>query len=139
VLCVDAAYHFSPRPDFLAQAHAALKPRGRLAFTDLVIDGSRSWPLRAAARLCGVPAVDLVPAGQRTRQLREAGFVDLHCTRLDADVLGGFTVFVRGHGRRLGPQASGPGWRRVAMTAALIPPARALGLGYALFSARRRA
>jgi SAM-dependent methyltransferase len=138
VLCVDAAYHLSPRPAFLAQWHGWLKPGGRLAFTDLVLDGRRSLPLRAAARLCGVPASDLAAADQRLAQLREAGFVSARCERLDTQVLDGFAAFVRAQRTRLGAMARGPGWRRVAATAALIPPCRALGLGYALFSARRR-
>lgn len=137
VVCVDAAYHFSPRPGFLDQAHAVLKPHGHLAFTDLVIDGSRSLALRAAARLCSVPPGDLVAAEQRGRQLQDAGFVNPRCQRLDAEVLGGFTDFVRAQRGQLGSLASGPGWRRVAVTAALVPPARTLGLGYALFSACR--
>jgi SAM-dependent methyltransferase len=137
VLCVDAAYHLAPRRDFLARAFAALRPGGRLAFTDLVLDGGRSLPLRAAARLCGVPAGDLAGVDARLAQLRAAGFVDLRCERLDAAVLDGFAAFVRTQRQRLGADAAGPGWRRVAVTAALIPPCRALGLGYALFSARR--
>jgi SAM-dependent methyltransferase len=137
VLCVDAAYHLSPRPAILAQWHAVLKPGGRLAFTDLVLDGRRSLPLRAAARLCGVPAGDLVRAEVRRNQLRDAGFIDVRIEQMDSAVLDGFAQFVRAQRGRLGPLAAGPAWRRVAMTAALIPPCRALGLGYALFSARR--
>ena len=137
VLCVDAAYHLSPRPAYLAQWHAVLQPGGRVAFTDLVLDGRRSLPLRAAAHLCGVPAGDLVGADVRQAQLRDAGFVDVRVERLDAAVLDGFAQFVRAQRARLGRQAAGPAWRRVALTAALIPPCRALGLGYALFSARR--
>lgn len=137
VLCVDAAYHLSPRPAYLAQWHAVLKPGGQLAFTDLVLDSRRSLPLRAAARLCGVPAGDLVGADVRRAQLRDAGFVDVRVERLDAEVLDGFAQFVRAQRARLGPRAAGPAWRRVALTAALIAPCRALGLGYALFSARR--
>jgi SAM-dependent methyltransferase len=85
VLCVDAAYHLSPRLQLLRHALALLQPGARLAFTDLVLDrqaAAAPW-LRAAARLCGVPHVDLVPADERLRQLQAAGFVDVLAERLD--------------------------------------------------------
>jgi SAM-dependent methyltransferase len=137
VVCVDAAYHLSPRAFFMAQAWQALKPGGWLAFTDLVLDGPRAWPLRAAARLCGVSAEDLGPAEQRQAQLRATGFVPAPVQALDGEVLDGFAHFVRAQRQRLGADARGPGWRRVAVTAALIGPCRRAGLGYALFAARK--
>lgn len=137
MLCVDAAYHFSPRTDWLSDSFARLQPRGRLAFTDLVLEGRRSWWLRGAARLCGVPAADLCDTATRAAQLRAAGFTDVQHQRLDEEVLAGFVAFVGRQRRQIGRQAWGPGWRRVAVTAALIPPCRAAGLGYALWSARR--
>jgi SAM-dependent methyltransferase len=137
VLCVDAAYHFSPRADFLAQAFERLRPGGRLAFTDLTLSGRAGLGLRTAARLCGLSAADLLPLAQRSRALRAAGFVDVVAEPLEAEVLDGFVAFVAAQRRRLGAEATGPAWRRVAVTAALIPPCRAAGLGYALFAARR--
>ena len=137
VLCVDAAYHLSPRTAWLADAQGRLRPGGRLAFTDLVLDRDASLPLRAAARLCGVPADDLVDVEQRLQQLRTAGFDDVQVQRLDAAVLDGFAAFVRRQSRQLGLQALQPAWWPAAITAALIGPCRAAGLGYALFSARR--
>jgi SAM-dependent methyltransferase len=137
VVCVDAAYHFSPRAGWLLDSFARLIPGGRLAFTDLVLDGRRSWLLQGAARLCGVPAGDLADTATRRAQLVGAGFTDVQCQRLDAAVLDGFVAFARRQRRRLGHDAWGPGWRRVAITAALIPPCRAAGLGYALWSARK--
>lgn len=137
VVCVDAAYHLSPRSAFLAQAGQALRPGGWLAFTDLVLDGRRAWTLQAAARLCGVPAEDLGSTEQRLAQLRAAGFEPAPVQRLDEAVLDGFADFVRAQRPRLGRDARGPGWRRVAVTAALIGPCRRAGLGYALFAARK--
>ena len=139
VLCVDAAYHLSPRPQLLRQAHALLQPGARLAFTDLVLDrqaAAAPW-LRVAARLCGVPLADLVPAAERLRQLQTAGFVDVQSERLDDAVLGGFVRFVQQQRRLLGRDRWRAAWLRPALTAALIGPCRAAGLGYALFSARR--
>ena len=137
VLCVDAAYHLSPRTGFIAQAFAALHPGGRLAFTDLVLDGRASPLLQGAARLCGVPAGDLTDVASRLAQLRVAGFDELHAERLDEAVLGGFAAFARQQRARLGRHAWAPGWQRAAVTAALVAPCRAAGLGYALYSGRK--
>jgi microcystin synthetase protein McyJ len=139
VLCVDAAYHLSPRPALFQHAARLLRPGGRMAFTDLTLPegASRSPLLRAAARLCGVAPDDLVPAAHRLRQLRAAGFDDVQALPLDDAVLGGFARFVRQQGRRLGREAWHPAWLRPALTGGLIGPCRSAGLGYALFSARR--
>jgi hypothetical protein len=55
---------------------------------------------------------------------------------LDAAVLDGFARFVQRQAAAHGLRPWQSGWRRVAATAALIPPCRAAGLGYALLSAR---
>lgn len=144
VVCVDAAYHLSPRQAFIDAAFGLLRPGGRLAYTDLVVDGDRGFGhigaplLRAAARLCGVPAADLGPAEKSIARLATAGWVDIESSRLDEAVLGGFRRFVRMQGRRLGSSAWSAGWRRSAVTAGLIPLCRAAGLGYALFGATKR-
>lgn len=137
VLCVDAAYHLSPRSDWLTEVHGWLRPGGRLAFTDLVLDREASPLLRSAARLCAVPPADLVDGDHRLQQLRQAGFDDVQVQRLDDAVLGGFARFVRRQSRGLGLAALRPAWWPAAITAALIGPCRRAGLGYALFSARR--
>lgn len=137
VVCVDAAYHFVPRAAWLAEALVRLRPGGRLAFTDLTLAGRAGWLVRGAARACGLDAGEILTAEGRTRQLRAAGFVEVVAEPLDSEVLDGFAAFVAAQRRRLGRDASGPAWRRVAGTAALIRPCRAAGLGYALFSARR--
>lgn len=137
VVCVDAAYHFAPRRDFIASAFDRLRAGGHLAFTDLTLAGRAGLLIRGAARACGLAAAELVTVETRSRQLRAAGFVDVVAEPLDAAVLDGFVAFVAAQRRRLGAEARGPGWRRVAVTAALIPPCRAAGLGYALFSARK--
>jgi len=139
VLCVDAAYHLSPRMALFSAAARWLRPGGRLAFTDLVIDPAPrgAATLRAAARLCGVPRADLVPMAARAAQLQAAGFADVQATRLDDAVLGGFSRFVRRQRAVLGRDAWRRAWWPAEVTAALIGPCRAAGLGYALFGARR--
>lgn len=131
VLCVDAAYHLSPRPAFLQGAWALLRPGGTLACTDLVAERPRPL-LRAAAHLCGLdPADVLVSEDWQRQRLHAAGFADVRFERLDDAVLGGFVRFVRR--RRVAPWR----WPRVAVTAALIGPCRAAGLGYAMLAAQR--
>lgn len=147
VVCVDAAYHFAARAAWLAQAWHRLRPGGRLAYCDLTLAAPASPLLRAtaapllrgAARLCGVPATDLLPLPQQVQRLQALGFTDVQAQVLDAQVLGGFARFVRHHAaaQRLRPWQAG--WRAAATTAALIPPCRAAGLGYALLSAMRPA
>lgn len=139
VVCVDAAYHLSPRTRWLAAVHAALRPGGRLAFTDLVLDRGRLGRvlLRGAARLSGVAVDDLIDGDTLMRRLTSLGYVDVQLERLDDAVLGGFVRFVQRQREALSAMAQGTAWRRIAVTAALIPPCRAAGLGYALVSARR--
>lgn len=139
VVAVDAAYHFSPRADFLQSAHASLAPGGRLAYTDLSLPSGAvaARGLRLAARLCGLDGDELATLQAQQQRLQALGFVDVRLQPLDDAVLGGFASFVACQRERLGARAQGPGWRRVAATARLLGPARALGLGYVLLSARR--
>jgi len=141
LLCVDAAYHFSPRAGWLAAAHARLRPGGWFAFTDLVTDPLLARPagaaLRLAARLCGVAAEELCAPARRQEQLRQLGFDTIGHQDLGAAVLDGFVAFECAQRQRLGRAAWQPGWWRVGTTARLIPPCRRAGLGYALFWARR--
>jgi SAM-dependent methyltransferase len=139
VVCVDAAYHLAPRRQLLTAAWQRLRPGGRLAYCDLVLHrqaGAAPW-LRAAARLCGVPAADLLPLPQQLQRLQALGFAEVQAQALDDAVLDGFVRFVRRQAAAQGYRPWQPGWRAVATTAALIPPCRAAGLGYALLSATR--
>lgn len=138
VTCVDAIYHLPSRTRLAAQVLALLRPGGRFAFTDLVLPVPAPSPgIRAAARLCGVPPGELLDVASREAQLRAAGFVDVRSERLDDAVLGGFAAFVRRQERVIGAARWHPAWWRVAVTARLVGPCRAAGVGYALFSARR--
>ncbi|GCL64808.1 SAM-dependent methyltransferase [Pseudaquabacterium pictum] len=139
VVCVDAAYHLAPRAALLAAVWPRLRPGGRLACCDLTVRAGAAPLLRPAARLCGLPPDDLLPLAAQVRRLQALGFADVQAQVLDNPVLGGFARFVR---RQAAAQRLWPwhhGWRAVATTAALIPPCRAAGLGYALLSATRPA
>lgn len=142
VLCVDAAYHFEPRRAFLKQALRLLRPGGRLACCDLVASRAptrwRASALSVAARACGLPGAP--PGEAMLRDLWcDAGFEAPGLTRLDEPVLGGFADFVRRHEARIGRARFSRAWQRPALTARMIGPARAAGLGYVLLAARRPA
>ncbi len=144
IVCVDAAYHLSPREAWLQQCFQLLRDGGRLAFTDLVLPRTpsarprgRAWS--AAARACGLALDDLVDSPCMRQRLHDTGFVHIHQHRLDDVVLGGFVRHVRWQSRRLGWRALAAAWRRPLLTALMIPPARAAGLGYVLVSAQKPA
>lgn len=138
IVCVDAAYHLSPREPFLRAMRALLRPGGRFAMTDLTLGLPRrtgfGWLLRGAAQLAGVPQRDLLPLPAQVARLRAAGFADVMSMALDATVLDGFARHVRRQAPRVARTALHPDWRRPGLTARLIGPCRAAGLGYALLS-----
>lgn len=145
VVCVDAAYHVSPRTDLLRVALSALRPGGSLAYTDLILDedlahvhGASRWPRSAGAvaRRHGLDLDEIVTADTAVRRLLDLGAQDVSVERLDDAVLGGFVRFVSRQSRAIGWRRFSPGWWRVAGTAAWLPTLRRRGLGYALFSAR---
>lgn len=135
VLCVDAAYHLSPRTALLSAARAVLREGGTIAFSDLVLEQPATPALRTAARLCGIDPCSLLDEAGALARLQAAGFTEARCERLDEAVLGGFARFTARQAQRLGIRRWQPAWLAAAITARLIPPARARGLGYALFRA----
>jgi SAM-dependent methyltransferase len=144
VLCVDAAYHFSPRAQFFEAAWAQLRPGGTFAWTDLVVGESAAEPrwrrpsgLEAVARRAGIDLDELAPVATTITRLERLGASSVGAERLDDAVLAGFVRFVGRQSRSLGWRALHPAWWRVAATAALIPWLRRAGLGYALFTASR--
>jgi SAM-dependent methyltransferase len=141
VLCVDAAYHLRPRAAFLQAAWRALKPGGTLAYTDLCLHPGTATRgavlLRAAARLCGLAADELLDTAAQRARLEAMGFTGVQVQPLDAAVLGGFARFVQAQGPRVARTALHRDWRRPGLTARLIGPCRRAGLGYLLLTATR--
>lgn len=141
IVCVDALYHLGARAPLLRAARARLFPGGAFAFTDLVLDrrgaSLRQAALRLGAGLTGIDAAELRSPVQGVALLREAGFDDAQVTPLDEAVLDGFCAYAERQARRIGLAGRlSAGWRRVAVTAALIRAGRSAGLGYALYCGR---
>ncbi|MGH8258734.1 MAG: class I SAM-dependent methyltransferase, partial [Steroidobacteraceae bacterium] len=76
VVCVEAAFYFKTRRDFLMEAHRVLKPGGVLALTDMLFvpEMYDIFPAYAAS----LPAAnELASLAEYELQLREVGFS--HC------------------------------------------------------------
>ena len=133
VVCVDAAYHLSPRPQWAAAVRRVLRTGGRLAYTDLTLPQAPGPMLQSAASHCGVDAAELRSPAATVQMLQAAGYTDVQVQLLDDRVLAGFARFVWRQSRLLGRDAFRAGWRRPLATAVLIKACAAAG--YALFSA----
>jgi SAM-dependent methyltransferase len=157
VVSIDAAYHFSPRAEWLRSLQPWIKPGGRLAYTDLVMNRpggaglASRVVLQAASKLTGINLRDLRSTTANQALLTATGYGSTQAETLSAEVLDGFAAFVLRHSaalaRAAGSSQTHPwavawretGWRRVAATASLITALRPRGLGYALFSGVRPA
>ncbi len=150
IVCVDAAYHFSPRAAWLQACAQRLRPGGRIAYTDLCLHGHgpARWlatpllgPFMAAA---GVALRELLSPAQQVRRLQDAGFEAVEWQDLSEAVLDGFIAFEAAQVARLRAGRHGdapPAWRRVSTTARALRLLRrtpAIGLGYGVLSARVR-
>ncbi len=145
IVCVDAAYWLGPRAALWRAAATLLRPGGRIAFTDLSLAPERlaGRPLlrallHGAAGLARVPLGELRPAAAQAEALAGAGYGGVQWLQLDATVLDGFAAHVRRQGPRVSRTGLHPDWRRPALTAKLIGPCRAAGLGYVLVSGEWR-
>lgn len=83
VISVEAAFHFSSRPDFFRQCFRILSPGGVVSTSDFVLL-RRPSRLRekllclAAIRVWGVRADAVVSSDELRRQAQDAGLVDVH-------------------------------------------------------------
>jgi MPBQ/MSBQ methyltransferase len=72
VICVEAAFHFETRSDFVREVHRVLKPSGRVVLSDILVAG---WAARLNPR---IGEFNYVKDLQEYRQLyMRAGFGDV--------------------------------------------------------------
>jgi len=102
VLCLDAAYHFSPtRSLFFAGVHKHLMARGRIALTDLVLHPSlRSSILgckivKALSGIASIPGENLLFEDEYVRQLEANGFTSVRIRYIEEHVFPGFERFTQ--------------------------------------------
>jgi MPBQ/MSBQ methyltransferase len=87
VICVEAAFHFDTRDDFLREAFRVLKPGGSLVLSDILFRRF-SNPI---AELAQVPRANLVPDIAHYRErLAAAGFTAIAVDDATEACLGGF-------------------------------------------------
>ena len=78
VICVEAAFHFTTRADFLREAYRLLKPGGRLVHTDILHRGKK--PV----------AENYLPAPQDLkREIEQAGFSEVEVLDRTRECVGG--------------------------------------------------
>jgi len=103
VVALDSAYFFESRESFLRRCGSALRPRGVLALTDLLLgDGVPARMAGAVAPLFGVPRGDFLTEPRYRALLTEHGFDDIQVDDCTDEVLGGFSRWIRGGGHRRG-------------------------------------
>jgi SAM-dependent methyltransferase len=92
VISVEAAFHFSSRPAFFAEARRVLSPGGVLSMSDVSMERFPLWPDEAFAgvtnlRLWGLKAKNMASAATIENQLRAAGFSRVEVRRCTEQVL----------------------------------------------------
>lgn len=151
IVAVDAAYHFSPRAQWLAACARRLPQGGRLAYTDLNLSPTglarTVSPLLTSPLLlrANIDVQDLLGPEEQARRLKHAGFENVQVQDLSVAVIDGFIAFEtrqRGRLQALPGGLDSTAWRRVRTTAAAMKALRgwtALGFGYSLCSGTLRA
>jgi SAM-dependent methyltransferase len=64
IVCVEAAFHFESRTEFLRQSRRVLKPGGHLVLSDILVTGPSA----------GIPEQNVVSLAQYARSFEDAGF-----------------------------------------------------------------
>jgi SAM-dependent methyltransferase len=145
VISVEAAFHFSSRARFFAEAFRVLRPGGVLTMSDIPTTRRPRTPAELLAGLTQLRVWGLRPSAAATADeiatmVGRAGFVDVDADEVGERVIGPALRFVR---RRLERgDASAPAAVRLASRAMLAQVEllwRERILGYALIRARKPA
>ena len=93
VVCVDAAYHFGTRREWVNRVIRSLPPHGRLAVADLVFAprAATSWRIGKIAQLIHIPAANFETAEQMEDTFLTAGAQVIWSECAGEGVLDGFT------------------------------------------------
>jgi erythromycin 3''-O-methyltransferase len=88
VISIEAAFHFSSRARFFAEAKRVLRPAGRLSMSDVSVERTHPRDLREASagisnlRAWGIKRRSLNSAQEIEQLLRSAGFADIEIQRV---------------------------------------------------------
>jgi MPBQ/MSBQ methyltransferase len=120
VVCVEAAFHFDTRADFIAEAHRVLVPGGRLVLSDILLNA----PVVHAA-LMGNPANFVRSIGDYRALYTRRGFEDVQVIDATRECWSGFLRHAnrwltrRTLAGEIAPVAASGLRRRLALRAAL--------------------
>lgn len=100
VVCVDAAYHFESRRDWLTRVIRALPPHGRLGLADLVFSpkAATSWRISKLAQFSHIPLKNFETAEQMEDAMIDAGAQIAWSECAGEGVLDGFSAASFGRG-----------------------------------------
>lgn len=137
ITCVDAAYHFRSRREWLSRLAAAVPSGTRLGLADLLVAPSlrQGVRVRALAARAAIPEENLWTAHDVEPLLADCGWVLDRLVRCGPEVLGGFRQFALRSTPHLVRHRSQGGWRALATALALV--AAGPRLDYAIISAHR--
>ena len=100
VISVEAAFHFSSRSLFLAEAFRVLRPGGMLSMSDIATNRMPRGPVEGAAalaqlRVWGLRSSAAASVGQIVALARAAGFDEVQASRVGDRTIGPALRFVR--------------------------------------------
>ncbi|MCE9601776.1 MAG: class I SAM-dependent methyltransferase [Gemmatimonadetes bacterium] len=140
VVCVDAAYLFASRANWLKRLGAGVAPGARLGLADLLVPYREraSRGVAEVARRAAIPTENLWSAQDVEPVLAEAGWVLDRLVRCGPDVLGGFSRFAFRSALRWAMRPQSGGWRALATGVGIAGAGRGGRLDYTIISATKR-
>lgn len=83
IVCIESAFHYRTRTDFLAQAHSVLKPGGSIVLADLVLHPQPRFPMaqwlqNTLFHFHGDPQENVYDKETYLKHMEELGFQDIN-------------------------------------------------------------